>query len=147
MIYHKGVLYYLGDISGKEVYTLGGIDNTERYYSKDDNNNYEWLAGKLFGRIKKHRSTTEMIKRRWSLLETCIDNADDSDSFFYGFVPAGEEITGWYDTQKAKQQNMLGGIEQLSGVRYGETGVVRYMTVHQNQDSDAGEHRILQGGD
>lgn len=147
VVYHNGVLYYLGDLSGKEVYTLGGIDQTERYYSKDDKNNYERLAQKLFGRKKRHKVTREMIKRRWALLEACIENADVADSFFYGFIPEGEEITGWYDTQKAKQQNMLGGIEQLSGVRYGETGILRPITVQQDPDREAGDHQILRGGD
>lgn len=144
MIYSNGTLYYLGDLSGKEVYTLGGINNVERYDPKEDENNYDWLAGKLFGRKKKHNLTKEMIRRRWALLNACIESADSADSFFYGFIPEGEEITGWYDTQKAKQQNMLGGVEQLSGVRYGETGVLRYINVRQRLEN---EHQILRGGD
>lgn len=144
VIYSNGTLYYLGDLSGKKVYSLGSINNVERYDPKEDENNYDRLARKLFGRKKKHKLTKEMIQRRWALLDACIENADSSDSFFYGFIPEGEEITGWYDTQKAKQQNMLGGIEQLSGVRYGETGILRYINVRQNSEN---EHQILRGGE
>ena len=146
-VYHRGVLYYLGDISGKEVRTIEEINRVTGEYV-DGENTYEKFANKLFGRMSKHKMTPERIRRRWSLLEACIKSTDNSDTVFYGFLPKGQEITGWYDTQKAKQQNMLGGIEQISGVRSGETGVMMKLSGDIRSEKTTGEaHRILRGGD
>lgn len=146
-VYHRGVLYYLGDISGKEVRTIKEINRVTGEYV-DGENTYEKFANKLFGRMSKHKMTPERIRRRWSLLEACIKSTDNSDTVFYGFLPKGQEITGWYDTQKAKQQNMLGGIEQISGVRSGETGVMMKLSGDIRSEKTTGEaHRIFRGGD
>ena len=77
-----------------------------------------------------------------------VQYTGQSDTVFYGFLPKGQEITGWYDTQKAKQQNMLGGIEQISGVRSGETGVMMKLSGDIRSEKTTGEaHRIFRGGD
>lgn len=143
IIYHRGALYYLGDLSEKDVRTIEEINQMTGEYIEEDVN-YEKYAEKLFGRISKHKMTQERIRRRWALLESCIKNTDDTDIIFYGFIPQGQEVTGWYDTQKAKQQNMLGGIEQIFSAKSGETGIMMRLS---GESISSEDHRILGGGD
>lgn len=143
MVYHRGMLYYLGDIEGKDVHTIEEINRVTGECIEEERN-YEKFAEKLFGRRSKHKMTRERIRRRWALLEACIKNVDDADIIFYSFIPKGQEVTGWYETQKAKQQNMLGGLEQISGIKSGETGIMMRLP---GRDRTGEDHRILRGGD
>lgn len=148
VIYHNGVLYELGDIPAQKTYLLKENHYLKRYWINDYSGNYERLADKLFTDTSERTLTAEQKKRRWALLEACMKKMGTTATFFYGFVPEGQEISGWYDVQKAKQQNMLGGIESIGCLKYGETGVVLHISIGGQMVKNEGDARnILIGGD
>ena len=54
----------------------------------------------------------------------------------------------WNDVRKAKQQNMLGGIENIGCPKYGETGIVLRISIGGQTVLNEGNARnILIGGD
>lgn len=148
VIYHNGVIYQLGDIADQKTYLLKENHYLKRYWVNDYSGNYERLADKLFTDTAKRTLTGEQKKRRWALLEACMKKMGMTETFFYGFVPEEQEISGWYDVRKAKQQNMLGGIENIGCPKYGETGIVLRISIGGQTVLNEGNARnILIGGD
>ncbi len=148
MIYHNGVIYQLGDIADQKTYLLKENHYLKRYWVNDYSGNYERLADKLFTDTAKRTLTGEQKKRRWALLEVCMKKMGTTETFFYGFVPEEQEISGWYDVRKAKQQNMLGGIENIGCPKYGETGIMLRISIGGQTVLNEGDARnILVGGD
>ena len=129
VLYYNGVLYYMGSVKKQETIRLREVSPSlqdqyvfDRYVLEDYSRDYDLLAQKLF-RVKRGTVSKEVRKKRWIMLQAYLCKKKEKKAFFYGFVPAATELAGWYDTNKAKQQNILAGIEQLSGEKYGETGV------------------------
>ena len=119
VLYHDGELYSIGDIDAGRAFDIGKINKGD-VYNCSNTYDFETYAGNALGGDIYNSDTDVSIKRKISMLSRFYYNdLNNSSSWFYGFVPEGDED---------------GFTNMFSYEEYGVTGIYKRINVPEMAD-------------
>lgn len=119
IFYDKGTIYYIGDFQAGRAFDLSKTPKSDIYEESKYSFSLEDQLEDVLGGSYYNNSTTNDIKRKYSMIMKFIYENRTSSSWFYGFVPDGEET---------------GFLNVLEYDKYGATGVYKAVDVVEKID-------------
>lgn len=124
-LFHRGTVYYLGDIKSKKGVCLEDLDRDDIYQQKEYNYDYDELANLLFGTdyLASGNETDCEMQRRAVLAQGYLNEIAASETVFVGFATSDQAERNSYIKQFSYDKYGAMCISKQVGIKYTADGM------------------------